>query len=423
MKVSRVAVSITAKTFFCSWVLMLFFRYCGVLQHPSVGLEVFSLIAVFALPFVALVFILGIKSKLTPVAPSDYFGNHDAYGRFFYISLFFSVLYVVLVVIDKVIVGGVLTTGVTEARYAAMAEGARNSILGALHFFLSGSPAILACLLLSRRPIKRYRDACAWSVVLIGFGCFFLSGGRNSFVVSSFFVFFYFILERKMLLRSSSGFSLKIPVWLKFLTVLAGCYVVYLFVERASIRGTDMEGVMQILSDSYGVEVYAPSWLSGVWLDVYYCFAYLVFYLSHALTYVAQYLDSSYSPLLMGGYSFSIVYRIVDLVLGTQMAAESIDQLITPGTYLTLAGTAYVDFGWLGVVLTPILLAVLTVRFISGALRSDNGAGLMAAAYCLTIVALSPFFSGFSNGNGFSLLVLLPVLRLLGVSRNRQVVA
>lgn len=420
MKLNRAAVALTVKVFFISWCGMLALRYCGLVEHPAIDFLTVALFFLFATPF----FMLTLLMPAAPIAkfePGDipYGGNVDAFGRFYSLALILSVIYLSLVLVDKVLIGGVLSVGVTEARYAAMAEGPRGSVLGALHYFLAGAPAMLACLLLSRWASGERTNVFGWCVVLIGFGCFFLSGGRNSFVVSSVFVLFYFVLERMKFYRAGDGRRISIPRWIKLCALLGGCYVLYLFVERAEVRGTDMAGAMQSLSENYDVEIFTPSWLSGFSLQVYYCVAYLVFYLTHAPTYVAQYMGEGYSPMLMGGYGFSILFRVFDILAGTQFLIDSFDRLLIVGVYLTLPGTIYVDFGWLGVALVAVLLANVTVLMVSIALSRRSGAGLMAASLCLTVVALSPVFSGLSVGNGFSILVLLPVLRFFGVRENK----
>jgi len=394
-------------------------RYCRIVEHQPVELLTFALFGVFAAPFVMFLLLLltpifSKKSVVVDFVP--YKGNANAYGRFYFLTLVFSTIYLVLIVIDKILIGGVLSVGITEARYAAMAEGPRNSVVGALHYFLAGAPAILACLLLTRRVRGGRMDIFAWCIAVAGFGSFFLSGGRNSFVIGVVFVLFYIALERAKFRQAGDRETLKIPRWLKISVVLGACYVIYLFVERAQIRGTDMAGAMRLLSENYDVEIFTPSWLSGFLLQLYYCLAYLVFYLTHAPTYVSQYMEVGYSPMLMGEYGFLIIFRVFDILVGGGMV-DSFGRLLIAGVYLTFPGTLYVDFGWVGVALSAFLLAIITVYMVTVALWKSNGAGLMAASLCLTIVALSPIFSGLSVGNGMSLLVLLPVLRVFGVSK------
>lgn len=417
MELVRAAAVLTTKVFFLSWLTMLSLRYSGVVEHPAIDFLTVVLFFLFAVPFFMLAFLVLLMPS-TPRAESSvgaalYKGNVDAFGGFYSSALSLSVVYIALVVVDKVLIEGVLSVGVTEARYAAMVEGPKASVFGALHYFLAGSPAILACLLLSRRGIGEQVNIFGWCVVLIGFGAYFLSGGRNSFVISSVFVLFYFALERLRFYRMAGGQKITIPWWLKFCSFLGCCYVVYLFVERAEIRGMDMAGAINSLSENYGVEVYAPSWLSGFLLQVYYCLAYLVFYLTHAPTYVSQYMVADYSPMLMGGYGFSFIYRTFDVLAGTQFVVDAFSSLLIAGVYLSLPGTLYVDFGWVGVALAGTILASITVFSVAVALSRRNSAGLMAASLCLTIVALSPVFSAISVGNGMSILLLLSILRLL----------
>jgi hypothetical protein len=424
MRLSREGVFLTIKVFFISWLVMLGLRYCGVVKHPTVDLLTFALFGLFAAPFLMffVISLMGVSHK-GEVVDYVYEGNADAFGRYYSLVLILSSIYVVLVLVDKVFIGGVLSVGITVARYTAMEDGPRNSILGASHYFLAGAPAILACLLLSRRAGGVTNNMFCWALVLAGFGCFFLSGGRNGFVVGAVFVLFYFVLERIRFRLSGSLRKVDIPKWLIFFAILGICYVLYLFAERAAIRGTDMAGAIGLLSENYDVEVSSPAWLEGFALDIYYSVAYMVFYVTHAPTYVSQYIDSNYSPMLMGAYGFSILFRIFDAIAGAQVLNDAFDDLLIAGVYLTLPGTVFVDFGWIGVALSALLLVSVTVFMVSNALLKKSGSGLMAASLCLTIVALSPVFSGLSVGNGFSLLLLLPILRFFGVRENKSRIA
>lgn len=418
MKVSKTASKIALQAFFIPWLAVLGLRYSGVITYSKVDGTVFLLFGLFVLPFLIIAFfvLFAQGGRASGLAEHEYRGNPYGSGRVFNLVVLLTFAYLVAVVIDKVFLADVLTQGITEARYAAMEDGPRNSLLGAVHYFLAGAPVLLGCLLLSRRNSGPLANAFLWGVVVLCFGCFFLSGGRNSFVVGSVFLFFYFMLEKINFRWRGVGRSRKFnfPIWLKFLSVLGAFYVMYLFVERAQIRGMDLEGAVHALAENYNVKVVTPSFLSGALLQVYYIFVFVLFYVTHSLSYVSSYFELDYSPMTWGGYSFSIILRVVDALFGTTYVSDAFESLLVAGVYLTLPGSIYVDFGFLGVFVFGVFLAWSTVFFVTRALWSGDGNSMMAASLCLTVVALSPVFSALSVGNGFSIMMLLVFIHLIG---------
>lgn len=427
MKISKRALQIVLQAFLIPWVAVLVLRYCGILTYSEVNDVVFLLVGLFAFPFlISSMFLLPkINDSYNIVILDEYKGNPYGSGRVFNIVVFLTFVYLIAIVIDKIFLVDVLSQGVTEARYAAMENGPRNSLLGAVHYFLAGAPVLLACFLLSRRKSRILTNGFLWVIVVICFGCFFLSGGRNNFVVGSVFVFFYFCLEKITFRTRGVGSDRKFsfPFWLKIFSIVGVCYVLYLFVERAQIRGMDLDGAVRALSENYNVGVYVPDFLSGALLQVYYCLVFVVFYITHSLSYLSAYFDIGYSPLTVGGYSFSIVFRVIDVLFGTTFVIDSFERMLVVGVYLTLPGSIYIDFGFAGVFVAGIALAGASIWCVSSALKSGNGNGMMAASFFLAIAALSPVFSAFSVGNGFSIMMLIVFIHAVGkrkfVSKNK----
>ncbi|MBS7691503.1 hypothetical protein I0E98_18000 [Pseudomonas lalucatii] len=158
---------------FISWCGVLALRYCGLVEHPAVNFLTVALFFIRSTVFYVVALDSLVFNSEGRAGDISYRGNMDAFGRFYSLVLTLSVVYLALVLVDKVLIGDVLSVGVTEARYAAMAEGPRGSVLGASHYFLAGAPAMLACLLLSRWASGERTNIFGWCVVLVGFGCFF----------------------------------------------------------------------------------------------------------------------------------------------------------------------------------------------------------------------------------------------------------
>jgi hypothetical protein len=407
--------------------MVLGLRYSGILSYSEVNGVTFLLIGLFAFPFFMISVFLLVKPHecFAEPFPREYEGNPYRSGRVFKCLVLLTFAYLVAVLVDKIFLENVFSLGITETRYAAMANGPRNSLLGAVHYFLAGAPVLLACLLLSRRS-RSLVDILLWLIVIVCFGSFFLSGGRNSFVVGCIFVFFYFVLE-KINFRLRGGTQLRkfgFPLWLKTLSVVGVCYVMYLFVERAEIRGMNLEGAVSALGENYNVGVFIPSFLPDALLQVYYCLVFVAFYVTHSLSYLSAYFDIDYFPMTMGGYSFSIVFRVIDSLAGTTYVTDAFERLLVAGVYLTLPGSIFVDFGFVGVLLMSMGLAWLSVWCVTRAIWLGNGNRMMLASLCLTLIALSPVFSALSVGNGFSIMILLVVVHIIGrrksISKRRE---
>lgn len=410
MKIKRKALSLTAKVFLTSWVIALALRYSGIIEHPTIHPWTFVLFAVFALPFIGFA-LLGLTGSGFRQASRSlhYEGNVDATGRVYVISQLLALSYLFLVIIDLIVLGNVLIVGVTEARDLRAAEGERNSLLGASHYFLAGAPVILACLLLTRRTNAVKSGPFPWVIAVGGFLSYFLSGGRGSFVIGALVVFFYFIIERHKCHVSGRSQNIYMPRWAFVLGGASLVYMVYLFEERAAIRGTDLEGLAQRLMLSYDVYVSAPPISGDLFGGIYYAFVFVVFYITHAPTYISEYFELDYYPLTMGGYEFYILFRIFDFMFGTSLAVEASDKLLLRGVFLTLPGTVFVDFGWTGVIIVAAFLPCITLLMLSRALSSGTGFGMIGASFLLSVIALSPFFSAVTLGNGFSIWFLLVI--------------
>jgi len=418
MKVSKRAILLILQSFFIPWVGVLGLRYSGIVIYDEINGLTFLLLGLFALPFfISAGFFLSRKFVYSKAySGEEYEGNPYCTGRVFRSVVVLTFFYFVAILADKIFLTNVLSQGITEARYAAMAEGPRNSLLGAMHYFLAGAPVLLACLLLSRRSSRSCANVLLWLLVVACFGSFFLSGGRNSFVVGGVFVFFYFVLEKtKFRLHGGVGFRrFRLPLWLKLLSVVGLCYVMYLFVERAQIRGMDLEGAVGALGENYGVKIFVPDVLPDALLQIYYCLVFVVFYVTHSLSYLSAYFDANYYPLTMGGYTFSIVFRVFDTLFGGNYVLDAFGQMLVTGVYLTLPGSIFIDFGFAGVFLVGVGLAWVSIWCVTCALWLGNGNYMMLASLCLTIIALSPVFSALSVGNGFSIMILLVFLHALG---------
>jgi hypothetical protein len=116
----------------------------------------------------------------------------------------------------------------------------------------------------------------------------------------------------------------------------------------------------------------------------------------------------------MGGYTFSIVFRVFDTLFGGNYVLDAFGQMLVTGVYLTLPGSIFIDFGFAGVFLVGVGLAWVSIWCVTCALWLGNGNYMMLASLCLTIIALSPVFSALSVGNGFSIMILLVFLHALG---------
>lgn len=392
------------------WLIVYLFRVFGPVQFKVT----FMLADLFVLAFLLLVLLFYTASyvyfsslypstrKIKYVVPG--YSHSRTFQRCRYIALIMAFLYPVVSLIDFWIVKNASLSQIVALREAEHMLGPRNSLIGALGTLLGASPPIALCYYLQKPFDKFYQNLSVWTVIVVGFGCMFLTGGRNGFFISIVFVFLYLSLfvDKRMLARSISPALSKIVFTL---FIIAFVFSMRIFVERFEIGGLGPRGMIEHLIKDYNVYVDIPDY-NEFFLAVYAAFVYLVFYISHAVEYLNHYFIADYSPMLSGVYNFPVLARLFDMIIGGGVYESGLDDLLLKGVYLTFPGSLYVDFGMIGSLVMFMLVGIFT-GYLANSLPKLASLGRIITAYLATLLIFSPFYSVLGIANGVSFLFII----------------
>jgi len=306
--------------------------------------------------------------------------------------------------------------GVTAMRLARGAvtftEGVQGGFLAATSHLLMGF-AVFGCVLaiLEAEQIKLNSMRIAFVTIGLLMVISFLEGARNPILITSGF-FLSALLVRTVLGKKAIP---KIPFrkLIKWIIVpLVIFFFVSVFIEREIERGRDIYSVLLHLETSFSA--YIPQ----IWFDIaarndVFSLALLPFmmnyhYLAHSFTELANLLNHTPAPgPYFGWYTFNMIGLFMNNVIGISVPdmRYMLSSLYRPGTYTTIIGFIYVDFGILFSFLIFLLFGIVsgvTWRMLK---MKANISWEVLAVYILTIILFSPLYLIIAISNGFSILV------------------
>lgn len=401
--------------------LRLFFSY------PSFQVELWVSVFIFSLPmtFLGLMYLLRNRSALAvkscdATRPEMFFTK-----RTNIVFLVLSLIYVGFMFYRYLIIGSVMTDGITGARYAEIYAGpGRGGIITGVTTLTAGAPIFLLLAQIERAADNRSTSPLVWALALIGLFSTFLSGGRNAFLINVIFLLMAGHIWQSLSLsyalngKNLKRVALRIIIYLVFLGGVA--YSLYIFVERGRLRSEDLivrAIIMATESDFLFDPSNIPSWMPQ---ELYFSLASLHNYLTLGFFYFDRLLLSGLDNGHLGGsYNFFIFYLIIDKLLGTSFAVNLSTDLPIIGAYYTLPGSIYVDFGTTGLLVCAFALPVLTIFFVGEALKGGR-TYLPVAALSLTVLALAPLYNASALASGPSLLTISVVFLALRRRRTCQ---
>jgi hypothetical protein len=393
------------------WAMVLLLRWLGPIEYPRLSGDLTAFLSIYVLlsviSYTAGFTISGTSAASGSVAPLARGDWTTIQHIFFKIMVLGAAMFCVAASYDFFIVKGGSLLEVAIMREAENITGPRNSLPGAVVAFLSGAPPVALVMATIRTRLGKQVHWSIFAAIALGFAATFLTGGRNPFFISLAFVFIYRVLYPPQKLRG--------PRRRRPFLVLAGVLAVslgfflsmYLFIERAELTGT-AEDMLGHLEGMHPIQIARPAVDSGALSAVYSVLVYLVFYVTHPLTYAEGYLSGS-SPLAGGAYSFPLVARTIDIIAGTELFTYAQASLVTPGLYLSLPGSLVIDTGQAGALFLGALFA-LTWGI---GLRNRPALKLcqaLSVIYLGTVLLLSPMYAVFGMGNGFPILIQLGAL-------------
>lgn len=350
-----------------------------------------------------------IKLKLTRNSNYSTAQKRQIFNQAHYLSYFvLSIIYIIATIYRYLIIGSVLSDGVTGARYGEIQSGGGGGIYTAISLFLVGAPALLMLASITQENLNRHMRWIFIIVASTGFALSFLSGGRNSFLINAIFISAALLI----LIKSKSPMLLgskKSKALLKFiipLFILFVFYSLYIFIERAYIRSDDLLERLYIFHLEYGFDDNLPNFSSSIMQTIYFLIFYLYFYFTSSFFYADKYLGQwGTDDYLWGGYTFHPFFKLIDGIFGSNTTPDLSNELLINGAYTGLPGTLFIDFGYTGLFLASLLIFCFAVYYLSVFL-SGTRYFLIPASFFLMIYLVAPLYSGFSNGAGISLALL-----------------
>lgn len=390
------------------WLLVIFLRIYGPITFPDLNSDFVYFIWAYSLVSF-LSYIIGFDINYT----SSSCGKIKVNG-YHWLTKFLCVLagvYLILTLYDFFFIKDGSFTQISAMREAANISGPRDSLVGAVAFLLSGAPPIACAILIFSDRMKLHLKMLALVVAVSGILCTFLSGGRNAFFISFLIVLFYFIYKKQNVYSKRKA---KYSLWVKtifYVGIIFCClYSLKVFLDRFALQSIDVEYFPYYLSSEYNVEVLYPEGMGKTLSAIYAVILYLVFYITHAFSYLDEYFVFQYSPMLLGSYGFPSITRLLDIVFGSQLFTVAQDSLILKGVYLTLPGTLYIDFGYVGALLLGGLISLVLGYYLRNLLKIGDSQKLLLS-YLTVVLVMSPIYSVFDIGNGFPMLLFILLYR------------
>lgn len=303
-----------------------------------------------------------------------------------------------------------------ESRELANVEGISPSVLGGITAILASAPVFYLSLKIIQDNVKGRQALDILLLFLVGIPPLLFSGGRNPLVLAIFFM----VVVRGVVVRlkgpqvrqeRNKAKSGKTLVLLSLVALLALFYVLFIAVARRNLVG-NLESYAGVLETFYNVTI-TPVFtaLSQVSTEVAVAYTSLYYYITHGVVIFDNLLQMEGVSKTLGLATFPLYVAIADFVFGTGLSVGLSKNVAFPGSYLSLFGGVYQDFGVAGLVVIPLMLSLGILLHLS---RSAYGPlAIFWFAFLAMTMAIAPIYSITSTGFGSSMLFLLILLSVL----------
>lgn len=335
MGVSRRAVGIFVLAG-CMIAIFSFFliRFFGPVKFSDADIGGVALLLVAYLPLLAVLLVWFLYSP-SPVARIYKFARSPRIPSgsialpFFWLM---SLIYLLVVYFDLIVVRDVFATGVTEARYAAIDQGSRESFYGAISLLMSAAPVVLFGMYLSRHvcgvKVSGEKKALLGLVLILTGLSYVGSGGRNAVALSLVYLFFVYLLS-KSVARNHSGFPRKLKVfdskavfYFSTLTLVLFSFIVYwVFISRAELQYGSIENALAAFMESYNVSMRYSLDMGGLFENAEYFVFMLAWYIAHPLGFLGEQIDNMACVPAYGAATFFGFFRIVDFLFSSSFSS------------------------------------------------------------------------------------------------------
>ena len=324
-------------------------------------------------------------------------------NKLYYISLFFSSIWLIFACLDSYSNIAALSQGITQARFNSIGSEIEGSFSGIIKHFTLGFPVVIAVISIIYREFlsknKKRISSCIF-IISILFG--FIDGGRNPAFISLAMLFFAYLLSRSKQIIVGNKLLIRTKLLLFVGILLVFTIFITFFIERADLRGRDAYSEIDNIAYGFG----EGGWVTEVNnptppLQIYTMFN---FYITHAINEVNFAIERKDGP-FYGALSF---YLPAALLRKFGVEIPNINTLVSSlnkqGAYLGLQGSMYLDFGYYGAILIYGLIGTLSGFLYKKIKTGINPTTDLVGVWVLVMIALSYFYPIFSVGNGFSIL-------------------
>ncbi len=254
-----------------------------------------------------------------------------------------------------------------------------------------------------KRYLSRRKAAAIKLVFFFGLAISFLGGGRFSAAISVLFVFLFSLCHYVCLRKDgmvSGQLSRTAPKWGRKIVYVIPLLVLfsYMFVARFTVDGRGDELVLSYLNSGLpGVAVPDDVWLylsdSSFLLFPYFILAMFFYYIGHSFyqfDILLQYGIPESAPYALAYqlYPFALFFN----KLGSEIIPiESIlNELPNAGTYFSLAGAFYLDFGYWGAFIAVFLVFFAGALSWGWMLRRGGFLSLYFSSMFMVLLIFSP---------------------------------
>ncbi len=220
------------------------------------------------------------------------------------------------------------------------------------------------------------------------------TGGRFFLfiIILQYLLYTRYFTDRKRLSFRSLGLRVAVVVAFVF-------FVGSVFLSRADVNGRELALIFQFSLTGHPAQMspYLYAVLDTNLGTVYFAVAYIWMYLTQGIGQFFVLLDAETLPAAYGFFQFPQMAQIASRLTGFDLGYDVFRNLENPGTYNTLFGAIYIDFGYGGLVLQTLLFFGMTGAAIARLTRGQIGPLSISASMLMAAAVLSPCVNVLTN--------------------------
>ncbi|RXJ83093.1 O-antigen polymerase [Arcobacter cloacae] len=404
-------------TFLFIWFGFFVFRHLPIIYWPELdGKTIFFLLgALFSiiLFYFSTSFYYSNKIKVLSNENINIRSLNKNYNFLVFLSLISLFLIALNVILQLKFYGlGFSLNGLTQLRYMKIEENLfKGSLLYQFSLIFGAFPLVLYLFSMYYQSfISKRKEQISLMVLLLFLVLNFSGGGRNPLFLSLIILVLAFLFKNKIKLKRKI-FKLKYIIISSVVFVSSIFVFAKIFFDREELRGRTIEDGIDNILTGYDLQLYDffQKCLSiDILKEISYTFFMLYFYAVHSLNELNDFIINSYSnqDLYFGAISFYPIVQFLnkfglDLPTITMIKSEINDT----GTYKTLLGELYFDFGIFGTFIVLGILTIIFVKAFSNFYFKNSFLGFCISTIISMIFVTSPIYNTFSTG-----MIFLPFL-------------